>query len=53
MRHGSNLAQIGTMRGHAADRVERRGVDEQVEIGACRPERVIAGRTDLGAGLPP
>ena len=41
------------MRCRAADRVERSGVDEQIEVGAHWPERVVAGRADLGAGLPP
>lgn len=41
------------MRRRAADRVECGGVDEQVEIGTHRPERVIAGCADLGTGLPP
>src|SRR2546428_7873650 len=41
------------MRGRAADRVKRSGADEQVEIGAHWPERVVARRADLGTGLPP
>src|SRR5262245_50400306 len=53
LRNRSNLAQIATMRGRAADRVARSSVNEQVAIGAHRPERVVAGRADLGAGLPP
>ena len=49
----SYLAQIGAVRRRAADRIERRAADDQVEIGALRTERIVAGRTDRRAGLPP
>jgi len=35
------------MRCRAADRVERSGANEQVEVGAHRPERVVAGRPEF------
>src|SRR5580704_11245867 len=50
---GPDLAQIGTDRGSAADRVERSPANDQVQIGAVRPERVVPGGTDPSAGLPP
>src|SRR5215469_3548964 len=49
----SDLAQIGAVRCRAADWVHRCGADEQIEIGAQRSERLIAGRAELGARLPP
>src|SRR5580693_545302 len=49
----SDLAQIRAMRCCPADRVERLGADEQVEVGTQGPERVIAGDIDLDASLPP
>src|SRR5439155_25154077 len=49
----ADLAEIGAVRGGAADRIDRRCPDQQVEIGAVRAERVVAGRAELGAGLPP
>src|SRR5438105_998641 len=48
-----DLAQIGAVRCRAAARIERRAADDQVEVGAVRSERVIAGCADLLAGLPP
>jgi len=29
------------------------GADEQVQVGARRPERVVARRAELGTALPP
>src|SRR5712691_417150 len=51
--NGSNLAQVRAMRCRAADGVAYGGADEQVEVGARRPEWVVAGRAKLGAALPP
>src|SRR6516225_4768881 len=48
-----DLAQIGAVRSRSADGIERRGADDQVEVGSIRSERIIAGCADLGAGLPP
>src|SRR4030095_566370 len=52
-RNWSNIAQVGFLRCSAADRVARGGADEQVEVGAHRPQRVVAGRAELGTALPP
>src|SRR5262245_88038 len=49
----SDLTQIAPMRGRSTDRIPVGGTDEQVEVGARRAERIVAGRVDLGAGLPP
>src|SRR5262245_6191689 len=51
--NGSNLAHIGTMRGRAADGIERVAANEQVEIGALRAKRIIGRCTECGAALPP
>src|SRR5262245_2498437 len=49
----SNLAQIGPMRGRAADGIERVAADEQVEIGACLAKRIVGRCTECRAALPP
>ena len=41
------------MRCRAADRVDRRSADEQVEVGAHRAEGIVAGRAKFAAALPP
>src|SRR5262249_21613920 len=46
----SNLAQVATMGDRATDRVPVRGSDQQIEVGARRPERIVAGRAGLGTG---
>ena len=37
----ADFAQIGAVRGGAADRVAHRGANQPVEVGAMRPERVV------------
>src|SRR4029450_13556219 len=41
------------MRHRPAHGIDGRVADDQVEIGAVRAERIVAGRADLRAGLPP
>ena len=40
---GQDLTQIGADRRRAADWVERGSPDDQIEVGAARPERIVAG----------
>src|SRR5262245_13841322 len=49
----AELTQVGAVRNRAADRVDHLVADNQVEIGAIRSERVISGRTNVRASLPP
>src|SRR5690606_10453189 len=49
----ANLAEVSAMRDRAANRVDRLVADDQVEIGAVGTEGIIAGQTELRAGLPP
>ena len=49
----ADLTQVGAVRDRAADRIDRRVADDEVEVGAFRAERVVAGLADLRARLPP
>src|SRR4030095_17243019 len=53
LRNWSNIAQVGFVRCSAADRVARGGADEQVEVGAHRPERGAGGRAEPRTTLAP
>src|SRR5271157_6122540 len=48
-----DLTQIGADRRRAADWVERSPADDQIEVGAVRPKRIVPRGADFGAGLPP
>src|SRR5207302_1770983 len=49
----ADLTQVGAVRDRAADRLDRPVADDEVEVGAFRAERVVAGLADLRARLPP
>src|SRR5712692_2109574 len=51
--HATDLAEIGTVRDRAADRVERRVTDDEVVVGAVGAEGIVGGRAELRTGLPP
>src|SRR5262249_14220984 len=48
-----NLADVRAVGNGAADGVDRRVADQQVEVGAVGAEGVVGGRADLRAALPP
>src|SRR2546423_1478217 len=49
----SDLAERGSVGDRPADRVDGVVADEEIEVRAGGTERVVAGRADLRAGLPP
>src|SRR5215813_4194189 len=49
----ADLAEVRAMRDGPAHGIDRRVADDQVEIGAVRPERIVTRRADLGTRLPP
>src|SRR5262245_50473244 len=48
-----DLAEVGSVRDRAADRIDGRVADDQVEVGAGGAEGIVARRADRGTGLPP
>src|SRR5271166_5949760 len=47
------LAKISALRRRTADGIEDIAADEEVEVGAIRPEGVVARGADFRASLPP